>query len=276
MKRKSLFCILSLSAIFSTCLCSCSNNTEKAVSPDPPLNITIYLDLSDRLTRELQPSQKDRDIAIVDKFIQIFKDSCIEDKILQTKNHIRVIFYPTPNSSEIATLSKALDVNMQKCKADEKRRELSEIDSRFSNSLNQIYDETITAANWLGSDIWGFFSNKKVDELCIRKGYRNILVILTDGFIYHVNNKQIDGNSYSYLLPKTLQNPESSLMVKRKGLEDLEVLMLEVNPYDPKTHDKMQSVLENWFREMGVKKFVVSETDLPINTATIIDNFMGL
>lgn len=253
-----------------------ANNGESVDNnADKPLNITIYLDLSDRITREMQPSQKDRDIAIVNKLVQCFKDKCVSDQILRAKNRIKVLFYPSPNSSEIATLASALELDMSKLKGKEKRLALKDIETKFNNSLTQIYDETLKAHKWVGSDIWGFFSNKKVDDQCIRKDSRNILVILTDGYLYHINNKQKEGEAYSYILPQTLNNPNSSLMVKRQGLDDLEVIMLEVNPFDPKIHDKLSSVLEDWFRGMGVKKFVVSETDLPNNTATVIDNFIA-
>lgn len=280
MKQNNIFKTIALSLItiamlWSTTSCETGSEHNHPIA-NQPLNITIYLDLSDRLTRELQPSQKKRDIAIVNKFIQIFKDACVKDKIIRAKNHLRVIFYPSPNSSEIATLASALDVDMAKLKGKEKKKALQGMDMRFTNSLSQIYDETLKAKKWIGSDIWGFFSNKKVDELCMRNGCRNIIVVLTDGYLFHTNNKIKDGNAYSYVLPQTLQNPKSSLIIKRKGLNNLEVLMLEVNPYDPKVHDKMQSVLQNWFKGMGVKRFVVSETDLPSNTATVIENFIGL
>lgn len=279
MRKYKIINTLALWLVTTAMLCSTVSCGEKGghITPaNKPLNITIYLDLSDRLTRDLQPNQKKRDIAIVNKFIQTFKDACVKDKIIRTKNHIRVVFYPSPNSSEIATLASALDVDMAKLKGKEKKKALQEMDARFNNSLSQIYDETLKAKKWIGSDIWGFFSNKKVDELSMRNGCRNIIVVLTDGYLFHTNNKIKNGNAYSYVLPQTLQNPKSSLIIKRKGLSNLEVLMLEVNPYDPKVHDKMQSVLQNWFKGMGVKRFVVSETDLPSNTATVIENFIGL
>lgn len=278
MRKYKIINTLALWLATTTILCStisCGRDGHHSTPTNKPLNITIYLDLSDRLTRDLQPNQKERDIAIVNKFVQTFKDACVKDKIIRTKNHMRVIFYPSPNSSEIATLASVLEVDMAKLKGKEKKKALQEMDKRFTNSLSQIYDETLKAKKWIGSDIWGFFSNKKVDELCMRNGYRNILVVLTDGYLFHANNKVKTGNAYSYVLPQTLQNPKSSLIVKRKGLNNLEVLMLEVNPYDPKAHDKMQSVLENWFKGMGVKRFVVSETDLASNTATVIENFIS-
>lgn len=47
----------------------------------------------------------------------------------------------------------------------------------------------------------------------------------------------------------TLKNPESSLIVKRNGLEDLEVLMLEANPYETPDINKMKEVLDDWFKD---------------------------
>ena len=79
MKTKNInICIyIAILCICFTFMCcgSKSNNAEVAVGNeseeikqtpiDLPLNISIYLDLSDRLKRNLTPSQKERDTAIV-------------------------------------------------------------------------------------------------------------------------------------------------------------------------------------------------------------------
>ena len=254
---------------------SCNSKQTKGTEvKEKPLNITVYLDLSDRLQRDMLPTQKDRDIAIVDHFIKLFQDSCVHTGILKSSHHFKVLFYPSPKDSEIATLASSLDVDMANIEPKEKKARLKSMPDDFKKSLTQIYDETLKAQDWIGSDVWGFFSNKKVDELCVRNGYRNILVILSDGYLYYEPNKQQNGSAYSYVLPKTLSDAASSLIVKRKGLQNLEVLMLETNPYTPLQHDKLQSVLDNWFKAMEIGRFVVSETDMPTNTAVVIDNFL--
>ena len=139
--------------------------------------------------------------------------------------------------------------------------------------MSQIYETTLAQKNWIGSDIWGFFK-KQVDTYCIKEEARNIIVILTDGYIFDTNNKQIDGDNYSYILPQTLQNPKSGLIVSRQGLKNLEVLMLEVNPYDPKHQDQMESIITNWFQGMEIQNSYVGMTDQPSNTKLIIDKFM--
>ena len=243
-------------------------------SATKPLNISIYLDLSDRLERQMTPSQKDRDIEIVNYMTEILKNHAVSQKILPSKDRIKVFFYPTPNDSKIDLLSKDLEMDLSKAQPAEKKQLLLEFQKRFATSLSKIYDATLNGKNWIGSDIWGFFK-KQIDTYCIREDARNIIVILTDGYLFYAPNKIKDGDNYSYILPQTLSNPKSGLIVSRQGLDDIEVLMLEINPYDPKQQDKIESVLQNWLKGMGVQKMYVGETDQPSNTKLIIDKFMA-
>lgn len=263
-----------------------SEITKSGVSKsDKPLNISIYLDLSDRLKRDLTPSQKERDLAIVDHITDYFRSQTIGPKILQSQNKIKVFFYPAPNSSDITTLAEDLSIDITKFNGVEKRVVLDgdtnqgkpSLKERFNKNLSAIYDKTLEANQWPGCDIWDFFSNKNVDTQCIREGFRNILVILTDGYLYDEKHKVQDGNAYSYVTPATLKNPNTSLIVKRTGLKNLEVRILEVNPTDINHRDQLVSVLENWLKGMGVteENITVSETSLPTNTQTVIESFLN-
>ena len=252
---------------------------------DKPLNISIYLDLSDRLKRDLTPSQKDRDLAIVGHIADYFRAQTVGPKILQSKNNIKVFFYPAPNSSDIATLAEDLSIDITKFNGVEKRVVLDgdanqgkpSLKERFNKNLSVIYDKTLEANQWPGCDIWDFFSNKNVDTQCIREGFRNILIILTDGYLFDEKHKVQQGDAFSFVTPATLKNPNTSLIVKRTGLENLEVRILEVNPTDINHRDQLRNVLENWLKGMGVKEknITVAQTDLPSNTQTIVDSFLN-
>lgn len=241
-----------------------------------PLNLSIYLDLSDRIkpngTEAL--SQKDKDIAIVDYLANYIKDRAVKQKILPCKDRVKVFFYPEPADAKVALLSEKLELDLGTTPMKEKKPKLIAFTEEFKNSLEQIYSTTIATSSWLGSDIWGFF-NKPIDNYCIKDGYRNILVVLTDGYIYHASNKQIKGDASTFVLPQTLKNRNSSLIVSRKGLEKLEVLMLELNPNPPTDQQKMEQVVADWLRGMGVQKHYVGETDVPSNTKMIIEKFLN-
>lgn len=238
------------------------------------LNISIFLDLSDRLTREMTPSQLSRDTAIVSYIADYFKSKTLGPQILTSKNSIKVFFYPTPNDPNIAKLAESLNLDISTLKGVEKRNGIEEMKSKFSKNLSVIYNKTISEHNWIGCDIWDFFNSKKVDVQCVKEDARNIIFILTDGYIFDAHNKIKKDKAYSYILPQTLAVEGSSLLATRKGLDNLEVMLLEINPYSKEQGYKMEPILEKWFKDMGVKKINISETDLPIHTQTVIKNFL--
>lgn len=249
-----------------------SNQTPSST----PFNLSIYLDLSDRIksdgTNAL--SQKDKDIAIVDYLANYIKDRAVKQKILPCKDRIKVFFYPEPSDAKVALLSEKLELDLGITPMKEKKPKLISFTDEFKKSLEQIYSSTIQTSSWLGSDIWGFF-NKPIDNYCIKKGYRNILVVLTDGYIYHASNKRSDGSCHTFILPQTLKDKSSCLIVGRTGLDNLEVLMLELNPNPPMDQQKMEQVITDWLSNMGVKKHYVGETDVPSNTKMIIEKFLN-
>lgn len=275
MKNLLLNIITALSVIVFS---ACCDRPKKATCDPRPLNISVYLDLSDRLVRNLTPNQMYRDTAIINSLVDYFRSKTLGPKILKSENKMKVFFYPTPYDSEISTLAQGLNVDIGTKEGIERRKILDDMKGVFQKNLTQIYDETLKEQKWVGCDIWDFFNSKKVDNLCIKIGSRNILVILTDGYLFAENNKIKEGNAYSYILPQTLAIEGFSLINRRSGeLKDkgLEVLMLEINPYQPNQRDKMVKVLEDWFSAMGIEKFVVAETDANMtNTETIIKNFL--
>lgn len=243
-----------------------------------PLNLSIYLDLSDRIKPNGSDalSQKDKDIAIVDFLANYVKNRAVKQKILPSKDRIKVFFYPEPADAKVALLSEKLELDLGITPMKEKKPKLISFTDEFKNSLEQIYSSTIQTSSWLGSDIWGFF-NKPIDNYCIKDGYRNVLVILTDGYIYYGPNKQQRGNAYNYILNQTLINSNSSMIPGREGLpklDNLEVLMLELNPNPLAYQPKMEQIIIDWLKTLGVNKLYVGETDVPSNTKMIIEKFM--
>mgnify|MGYP002623749923 CR=1 FL=1 len=275
--KKSIISIVTLLVIVSVSSCG-SRQKKEDITPEP-LNISVYLDLSDRLTRNLTPSQTNRDTAIINYLVDYFRSQTLGPTILKSENKMKVFFYPTPNDTEISMLAQGLSVDIGSKQGVEKRKALDEMKGIFQNNLAHIYEETLKDGNWIGCDIWDFFSNKKVDNLCVKDGARNIVVILTDGELWYNDNIKSDGKGgFNYIQPSTLSQPNSYLIDERNGElkgKGIEVLMLEINPQQPNQRNKMMEVLEKWFDAMGIEKFVVAETDANLtNTQTIIQNFL--
>jgi hypothetical protein len=270
MEKTHKYLIMSL-ILLTIVSCGRGSKTNVPAAKPLPLNISIYLDLSNRLLTKNQPAN---DKAIVLHFADLFIQKAEADKIIPCKDRISIFFYPDPDLPDINELSQNLSLDLGTTQVKEKKVKLKNLHSSWDSTLTKIYDTTIENKRWIGSDIYGFFS-ENVKNYCVKDGYRNILIILTDGYIYDVHNKIISGDESTYISVKTLANPKSRLSVPRKDLSDLEVLMLEVNAQPGTDLPKMKDVISTWFKEMGVNKYEVLKSDLPSRTSGSIDKFMN-
>jgi len=296
--KKLTVIIFSLSIIAVSCSVndkeesgSEGQSNKKEIPVDKQLNISILLDLSDRLERDLQPPQSKRDIQIVKSTIKIFKKDMEEKGAFLTKGKLRVLFTPPPNDPNINNLAKKLNIDLTDMHNKKKKEVYDNIQTKFQTSLKQIYDLTIQSKNWVGADIWRFFKND-VKDLCIESdtNYRNILVLITDGYIYHAQSTDRIGNRTAYVTPNFLSREgfrkntqwrekfkkgDYGLISFDSKLQKLEVLVLEVNPSKNHKNDEdiIRAYIGKWLKELNVKNFEIYNTDLPENTKVRIGNF---
>jgi len=292
MEAKYLFLLLSL-FLFS-CAGEPAENDNSANSTEvkqEQLNISILLDLSDRVAQPLQPSQSERDIAIVSSIVDIFKTNMNTKGAFKSKDKIKILFTPSPEDANINNLAKTLSVDLSTMDNKQKKLVYDQIVTDFENGLSEIYKLTLSSKKWIGSDIWRFFKYD-AKELCIEKdkSYRNVLVIVTDGYIYHEQSKDRLKNRTAYLTGKFLQNEgfrnnhkwndkfdnqDYGFINIGQTYEDLDVLVLEVNPSASHKNDEdiIRAYLNKWFTEMKVNHFEVYNTDLPVNTKNKIKRF---
>lgn len=289
--------------LFSFILFSCNSGAEAdkveqastapqttAVKPSM-LNISIVLDLSDRVIQPMQPSQSERDIQIVSKLTDIFRSNMKAKGSFQSKDKIRVLFKPAPDDPNINNIAKKLSVDLSNMNSKQKKDVYDNITTNFEEGLQEIYTQTIKSKNWVGSDIWRFFK-RDVQDLCVDPNpeYRNIVVIVTDGYLYHSQSRDRQKNRTSYITPKFLQDEgfrktsnwkdkldkeDYGLISANQSFNNLEVLVLELNASESNKNDDdiIRAYLTKWFKEMKIEAPVLYETDLPSNTEKKIENF---
>ena len=298
-KKLSFFLLLSI------IISSCNSNDKKANNKEEnsavkkfgkQLNISILWDLSDRINPAIhkeQPSNSERDISIIKYFADYLKGDMDKKGAFMAKGKLKIFFSPNPSDPNINSLSSKLDVDLSSKDVKAKKEIYDNISSTFEQTAKQITDITIKTSKWDGSDIYRFFKND-VKDYCISRdtSYRNILVILTDGYIYHPQSKGRVGNKTEYILPELLsslglrnnpnfksviQTKNCGLISTRNDLNNLEILVLEVNsePNHKDDEDVIKLYLKNWFNEMKAKPFEIYNTDLPENTKKRIADFLS-
>lgn len=277
-------------------LCSCRPNKKPVQQPAKQINLTFLLDLSDRIdpiTSPDEPKHFERDIAMINHLTSYFLDQMKSKGFISAKGKMRFLLHPYPPDPGIDQAIKNLNVDLSKMTPEQKKLIYKTLQKTVQDNISRIYANAIKQASWPGSDVWRFFKND-VKEMAVDNdpNYRNILVVFTDGYIYHQQSRDRLGNRYAYLGADLLNsyklrnNPgwearmdqcDFGLICKRADLHGLEVLVLEVtaSPEYKNDEDIIRRVVAKWFKEMKVKDFRVLNSDLPNNTRKKIEDFLG-
>lgn len=289
---------LVLVAIF----CDCSDNKSKkertivsqnvsANSASQNLNISVFLDISDRIDPRTHPNATmeyyERDLGYIQSIEKAFVTHVSNKKVVLINDALQVFLDPAPADKEINQLLTGLRISLNKDNVSKEM--ITSIGTTYSEYCEKIYKLAIENNNFVGSDIWGFMKNK-VKDYCIKPESRNILVILTDGYIFHKDNKIKEGNRSSYITPATIRQlglmnadwkskfdqKDIGFITANKEINDLEVLVLGINPAknSPYEQDIIEAYWKKWLDEMGVKKHDVKFADLPVNMNGIIGKFI--
>jgi hypothetical protein len=274
-----------------------SSTTSDNGSQNKQLNLTILLDLSDRIDPKTSPDKPEhyqKDISLINYFSDYFIKEMEKKGTYLAKGKMKIIFSPKPQDPNINIAAEKLDVDLSKMDTKQKKEIHENLEHTVNDNITNIYQTTLKESKWIGSDVWRFFKND-VKDYAVENDprYRNVLIVLTDGYIYHSDSKDKNGNRYAYILPNLFQqynlrnNPTWSseidkqnfgLISTRNDLENLEVLVLEVSPSPSYKNDEdiIKKVLSNWFNEMKVKRSAVFNSDLPEYTKKRIDDFLNV
>jgi hypothetical protein len=162
-------------------------------------NITVLLDLSDRIR-----ANRERDIELVRTISTCFRDHFAGKNLFAIRDRLRVLFYPEPRDQRINKIAENLKVQLNPADKAQIRNVWESIEHDYSEQLNHLYDLAEAegkATRYPGSDIWRFFKERAA-EYCIERSdtnCRNILVILTDGYVFHQDSQTRVGNRTSFL-----------------------------------------------------------------------------
>lgn len=263
----------------------------KSTSKNDDLNISFLLDLSDRIDPTKYPNETMefymRDVAYIKSVSEAFDTHLRTKKVRQMNDKMQVFFDPAPKNQNINAISN--DLKHEVLRKNVTIEKIEEIKAKYASKPLEIYNLAIEDGNYVGSDIWGFFKNK-VKDYCIVDDHRNILVVLTDGYNFHKDTKRKENNRTTFITPQTIRDlglnksdwqdrmveDEYGFIPATTGLENLEVLVLGVNP-DPKNPyegDVINGYWSEWLEAMGVERYSIKNADLPSNLDGIIKAFI--
>lgn len=274
------------------------NNENSKVEANPNkkenLNISILLDLSDRIdpSKYANPSMEfyKRDLGYIESISLGFEKHIRSKPVKSINDQIQIYFEPEPLDAEINGLANELKMSFTKDNIT--KESIQQISPQFTSISQKIYELAIKDKEYIGSDIWGFFKNK-VNDYCIKPDHRNILFILTDGYMFHKDSKFSEQNKTSYLTPELVKSLKLSSskykeLIEKNGygfvkandnLNDLEVVVLSINPAkgNPFESDVITSYWTRWLQDMGVKNPTMKPLSaaLPSDLDPIIQKYIN-
>lgn len=312
MKQKHNLLIPALLA----CMISCGVSEEKVsqqdtTRPETPaalpkiptdkrhLNINVLVDLSNRIDPKAdpkQPGQYERDLAVVRHLALMFRADVIQKTTFATEASLRVFFHPEPNDPAIQQASDKLVAVCEKGGMDAARRNRAlfrDLDSNLSLGMRTIHQKTLASGNFPGSQIWRFMKDEARLK-CVKDTakFRNLLVILTDGYLYHQANKQRAGNRYNYfernlphftrfrdqgVLAREFDRDDYGIMAFDSDLSGLEVLVMEVSPMaaHPEDYDIIRAFWTKWLKELKVARYEVFKTQQPAYVGEVLNGYFA-
>lgn len=265
------------------------NEIKKPIAEN--YNVSILLDLSDRISLKKNPNPTmeyyQRDLGYIKSISEAFTEHVRSKRVRQIDDKMQLFFNPEPLNSEINSISKNLRIEINKNNVT--KDFLNSINTSYSAQTAKIYNLALEDNNYIGSDIWSFFENKIKDQ-CVDKKYRSIIIILTDGYMFHEDTQVKDGNLTTYITPllinkqglntpdwnKKIQHQKFGFIKANDDLSNLEVLVLGINPDEKNPYEEkvIRAYWSNWFTEMKIKHFEIKNADLPSNMEKIIKDFI--
>lgn len=277
---------------------TCKNTGESEKEPElvtknvsKNLNVSILIDLSDRISPEKYPNQTMeyylRDVGYITSIAEAFTDHIQTKKVRQADDKIQLFFDPAPYNPQINSISKELKIEVDKNNIS--KDIIKTVNQKYAVKPLELYKLAIEDNNYVGSDTWKFFKNK-INDYCIDETHRNILVLLTDGYIYFKDSKIREGNVTTYLSPELirangLNKPDWSekmgsekmgFIKANNDLSNLEILVLGINPdtKNPYEDEVIKAYWTKWFEVMKVKRYEIRTSELPSNMDKIIKDFI--
>lgn len=252
------------------------------------LNISILLDLSDRIEN---PRIKKKDSAYLSSLAKIFVNHVKSKKLILLEDKMQLFFNPEPSDTKINDIAEKLRIGFTKETSKDNLEVALKLYSEYPSQLYTLAQNDAKAnKGYPGSDIWRFFKDN-VKDYCIDNCHRNILVILTDGYMFYSGTVMKEKNKTSYLTPKSLKalslnkgNWKTKIKEKQLGfihanndLNDLEVLVIGItshNDENPYAKDIIEAYWSEWFEAMNVKQYKIKNAGLPSNIEKVISDFI--
>lgn len=154
----------------------------------PATNVVVVLDLSDRIDPARHPGQAAQDLKVLEGLVTLFEERVRRSLYLLSGDRLVFCVAPQPTAyqDEVTTLADRLRISMPDLNASGRLRGKPAFDQARTEvlaGLQRLYARASSSPGYVGADLWTFFRDRMESYLVPEPGARNVVVVLTDGYI---------------------------------------------------------------------------------------------
>jgi len=270
------------------------------------LNIIIVLDLSRRIVDELNnPNQIENDTVILHYIWDVFGDYTKSE--IDSKHRLTVdVTDEGQANGRFRTVANNLNFNLPEHETIHNRKVwLDTAYARYSKNIDTLY--YLAKEKPLGADYWFYFKynlSKHIRKPTLYANYRNVLIMITDGYLEAENSTETGIWDYTGNFQKRKEVAQkmkhgSSVKDAVKGTIEipnidqkfptLEVLVLEINKrkghsrwekdigtnYD---YEILKFLWTDWFKRLEIKnadgEIFILRNNATVQTKDVVDRFL--
>ncbi len=216
----TLFTVLLLGLIAGCSGCRSEKSDAKNFSSKPahpkPVNIIVIIDTSDRISKEKQPGQAEKDIEITKEIVKIFEEKFVRPNFYISKDTLAFVVPDQPGAPPIPQ-STVNDLKIWLSPTDQARlggapkvQEMKrallraqKMKRTLLQAIDQLYEFINKQNQFPGSDIWSWFKHSA--EVYLKRDTLNYIICLSDGYLDFNNDIQMNRPKRTYMSDQQLK-----------------------------------------------------------------------
>ena len=269
---RTLKIFLALSAV---CLLLFVLGTDAQVKP---LNLIVIIDTSNRVSPQLYPKQRQRDISILKEVVDEF-EVLAKVYLSRRRPYPHRLTFVVPQQQNVEPMPRDL---VKRLKIPNPRSRPNYPDfirqkKALVAAIDELYD--LAENQYTGSDIWDWFKYRA--ERYFSEEHDNRIICLSDGYLNFDEDIEKTRLPRTYMCIPELRDADNYKQRIRedKGLLpigkdfsrfDVKFYMLEIRPRHPNDYEILKCYWQTWFNAMGIETTDFIRQDDPYNLKSML------
>lgn len=243
-----------------------------------PANIIVIIDTSDRVSKEKNPHQIEKDIEITENIVDIFEEKFVRPSLyIGSKDTLAFV---VPEQPGVPSISQTTLANLKIWRTRKQRAggapEFRKMKTRLLGAIRELYQSVNELEQFTGSDIWKWFRDST--ELYLKPDTRNYIICLSDGYLDFNHSIQVERPKRTYISYRAVAklreapNWKQKFHTEKHGLLEIEkdfsdynvkFLMVEITHRHMLDLEIVKEYWRVWLKSMGIadSQFLPTQDD---------------